>query len=189
MTFLIGLMGYKQSGKSEVAKHLMSMYKFERLAFTDPLKDMIKGLGLSNVWVNGSLKEKENKDILNGHTPRYAMQTLGTEWARKYMGEDFWVNLWKTRAKAILRTSKDSRLVVEDLRFPNEAEIIRKFGGEIWYVNRVDIDSEKEIDTHASETMISTIKFNRIIINNSDLPALYENTDAAFLYMKEDLKK
>ena len=187
MTFLIGLTGYKGSGKSEVAERLSYKYSFHRSSFAGPLKDMLKALGLNHAWFYGALKEKENKDILNGHTPRYAMQTLGTEWAREHLGEDFWINLWRSKAKTILAASVDARLTVEDTRFPNEVDIIRKFGGEIWYVNRPRLENPDV--SHKSEAVTTLISPDRIIINNEGLDTLRENTDMAFLYMKEDKRK
>lgn len=187
MTFLIGLTGYKTAGKTEVAKYLKKQYNFHRSSFAGPLKDMLKALGLDDVWLNGALKEKENKDILNGYTPRHAMETLGTEWAREYLGEDFWVNLWESKAKTITSTSVDTRLSVEDARFPNEVEVIRKLGGEIWYVNRPELKTPDL--SHKSEAVTASINPDRIIINNGDLELLRENVDAAFFYMKEDHKK
>ena len=186
MTLLIGLTGYKGSGKSEVAKYLNTQYNFERSAFAWPLKDMLIALGLSEVHIHGSLKETPNK-ILSGRTPRFAMQTLGTEWGRDVMHPEFWTNIWKRRAIRALSESKDARLVVEDVRFPNEAAIVEYLGGEVWYINRIPNEVEK--DLHPSETLMATIKPYRIIINNADLGVLYENVDASFMYMKEDRKK
>jgi hypothetical protein len=70
---------------------------------------------------------------LCGKTPRHAMQTLGTQWGRDCIGKDFWLNLWGQRALQTLRDG--GRVVVDDCRFPNEAQLIRRVGGDIYKID------------------------------------------------------
>jgi hypothetical protein len=44
------------------------------------------------------------------------MVTLGTEWGRDAVHPDLWVRLWAASGP------RTSRVVVEDVRFPNEVE-------------------------------------------------------------------
>jgi CRP/FNR family transcriptional regulator len=66
------------------------------------------------------------------------MQTLGTEWGRQCMDADIWVRAWAARA-ALLTSA-----VADDVRFQNEADMIRNLGGVIIRVMRSEGD-EKEI--------------------------------------------
>lgn len=61
------------------------------------------------------------------HTPRAMMQQLGTEWGRRRMGEDFWVELWSADAAA----APGARIVVDDCRFANEARAVRALRGRV----------------------------------------------------------
>jgi hypothetical protein len=84
---------------------------------------------MGNDEIEGDLKETAIPELC-GRTPRHAMQTLGTEWGRKCMGEDFWVGQWRRRVEQVF--SDAGRVVVDDCRFPNEAKAIRQLGGDIY---------------------------------------------------------
>ncbi|MDE4059787.1 hypothetical protein [Phaeobacter gallaeciensis] len=126
---VIGLCGAAGAGKSTVAA-VLAEYGYTRLRFADPLKSMLRtllaaaGVAEDEVerMVEGDLKELPHP-ALGGKSPRLAMQTLGTEWGRTHLGLDFWVNTARRQIRAIL--GRGGRVVVEDCRFPNEAEAIR----------------------------------------------------------------
>lgn len=120
---VIALAGPAGSGKSTVALSLRARgYRLTK--FAGPLKAMCRALGMTDEMIEGDQKEMPS-DILGGHTPRHAMQTLGTEWGRNCMGEDFWVNMW---ARGL---HPDERVVVDDCRFANEAAAVRRMGGKV----------------------------------------------------------
>ena len=157
---VIGLVGPIGSGKSTVAMCAVN-HGYKRVRFSTPLKNMFRGLGLDYEHIEGNLKE-EPCDLLSGCTPRYAMQTLGTEWARNIMDKNFWTNIWKKEAV------KYPRVVAEDCRFPNEAMAIRSLGGEIWAVKREGF----RFAGHSSETEMENIIPNKIILNNGSIESL-----------------
>ena len=76
---LIGLVGAAHCGKTTVAILLSREHRYVRLRFADTIKDMLRVLGLSDEQLDGNLKEVPT-DLLYGKTPRWAMQSLGTEW-------------------------------------------------------------------------------------------------------------
>jgi len=117
---IIALSGAAGSGKSTVAGFLATRFGYCRSKFAKPLKDMCRALGMDDAMIEGGLKEVP-QDLLGGQTPRHAMQTLGTQWGRDCMGEDFWVDMWAASVKG--------RAVVDDCRFPNEAARVRQMGG------------------------------------------------------------
>jgi len=135
---LIGLAGKAGCGKSEVAL-VLAREGYRRHRFAGPLKAMLTtlleeaGFGEDEIieCIEGDLKELPVAE-LSGHSPRHAMVTLGTEWGRDTMHPDFWVNLWKFRVCALLDAGFD--VVVEDVRFPNEEQMIRKMGGRLFLV-------------------------------------------------------
>lgn len=132
---IIGLTGVAGSGKSTAADYLQRKHGFYRIRFAAPLKEAMRSIlgaaGLDNHiierMIEGDLKEQPH-DALLGKTPRYAMQTLGTEWGRNLIDESFWVNL---TCLYLTSLSPDACAVIEDVRFENEAALIRKFGGKI----------------------------------------------------------
>src|SRR5262245_6513313 len=102
MRRIIGLTGKLKSGKTEAALHLCKK-GFTRVRFAGPLKNMMTCLQLTDAEIEGMLKEQPC-DLLCGKTPRYAMQTIGTEWGRALIGEDLWVNAWK---RLVLKHDQD----------------------------------------------------------------------------------
>jgi len=136
---------YAGAGKSTVANRLNTRFGFARLKMAGPLKDMLRqylasqGVPLTTIeeMIEGKLKN-EPSDLLAGKSARYAMQTIGTEWGRDCMGIDFWCNAAKTQ---ILKATENGlSVVVDDVRFPNEAQMIRDIGGYMVRVRRPDME-------------------------------------------------
>jgi len=153
---IVALVGAAGCGKSTVADILQGM-GYHRLKFSQPLKDMLKTIGLSDEHTEGKLKEVPC-DLLSGQTPRYAMQTLGTEWARDIMAKDFWLNLWRAKAQQY------DKIVAEDCRFGNEAGLVKSMGGNLWRINRLGYD----YNGHSSETEMEDLKCDLVINNHSN---------------------
>lgn len=170
---LIGLIGYKGSGKSEVAK-LLETQGFVRLPFAAPIKNMVSALGLTDRQIHGSQKETPMPELF-GFTPRHIMQTLGTEWGRS-LHPGFWTNCWR------LKYVPGRLTVVDDVRFPNEAEMLLSLGGHLWRVDRPGVTRSSD---HESEAYVETLPHHRIIRNDGDLEYLYDCAQHSLL---EDMK-
>ena len=179
MQRIVGLVGHKESGKSTVAQHLTSQ-GFAVVPFAKPLKDMLRAIGLEDVHLTGSLKEKPCH-LLLGRTPRWAMQTLGTDWARNTIHPDLWVHLWR-EAALHARTS----VVADDVRFENEAATIRRLGGTLVRITRVVPDYMSfgqhalrvaSGDSHASEVELDSIHCDAFLENNGTIDDLLAAVD------------
>lgn len=166
---IIGLTGFAGSGKTTVARHLVTGHGFTLVKFAGPLKGMLRALALNDREIEGDLKEVPSEK-LNGRSPREAMQLLGTEWGRKYFGEDFWVKLGITTANGIVKFG--GKAVLDDCRFPNEAEAIRQAGG---YVIRIARQGVGPINAHASDNQ--EIWPDWVIPNDYSIEELIEMTD------------
>lgn len=126
---LVGLCGPAGSGKSTAAA-ILAEWGYTRLRFAAPLKAALRAMlaeaGVTEAeaarMIEGDLKEAPHA-ALAGRTPRHAMQTLGTEWGRALIHPDLWVRLTMCRAEAILAAG--GRVVIEDVRFPNEAAAVQ----------------------------------------------------------------
>ena len=126
---VIGISGPAGSGKSTAADLLIERHGYVRVKFAAPLKAMCRAVGMSEEQIEGSLKEVPSR-LLQGRTPRYVMQTLGTEWGRKTIGENLWIDLWTDSVSACL--DQGGRVVCDDVRFANEALAVLKLGGAIY---------------------------------------------------------
>lgn len=127
---LIAFTGLAGSGKSTAAIHLVKTGGYTRLRFAGPLKAMMAALGLSYAEIDGDRKEVPC-DLLCGRTPRHAMQTIGKEWGRDLIGPDLWVRAWRASFDRAI-----GPVVVDDCRFPNEADAVLAAGGIIVRVDR-----------------------------------------------------
>lgn len=173
---IIGLAGKKGCGKSTLASHLRwYLDGAVEYSFALPLKRAIrevfgfddKQLGLSPDPDN----TKESRDEFWGETPRKIMQVVGTELFRDKLAELFpdnerfgKGNIWISAFEKWLQgNTKHEHVIVSDVRFPNEAEAIRKLGGEIWLIERPSLSAQT--DSHSSEQ----IQFSpdRVIVNDA----------------------
>lgn len=161
---IIAITGPAQAGKSTIAKYLAERYDYERIRFADPLKDMLRCIGLTDYELEGEGKTLPCA-ILGGHTPRYCMQTLGTEWGRDMIGKMFWTDAWSRKVGHGL----GGYVVTEDMRFPEEEFAARVLGAVIWRVERPGYGG---IDQHKSETEMRYIRYDRLFHNNGSVEDL-----------------
>lgn len=171
MTRLIGLYSHAPgSGKSTVSKMLAGV----TLSLADPLRffvaDILTSLGHDGFDLVKNHKEQKITGI--GVTPRQMMQTLGTEWGRGCVHPEIWTMIAESEAKKWLRSVNTSVVVTfDDVRFPNEVEMIRRLGGELWLVDRPGVVYE---GSHASEGALFDVLPDVVINNNGDLKQLRE---------------
>ena len=119
------------------------------IKFAGPLKDMMRALGLTEDEIEGDLKE-EPCSLLQGKTPRYAMQTIGTEWGRDMIGPCLWTTSWARRVHA----QEGAVTLVDDVRFPNEITTVQalahKYGGVHFHLK----GRSKGLSDHPSESSL-----------------------------------
>lgn len=125
---IIAFTGSAGAGKTTAAQHLVAAHGFTRVRFAGPLKAMLAALGLTAAEIDGDRKEIPC-DLLCGRTPRWAMQSLGTEWGRELIGSDLWTRAWRAALPP-------GDVVVDDCRFPNEVDAIWAEDGTIVRVER-----------------------------------------------------
>lgn len=165
---VIAFTGLAGAGKSTAAMHLVNRHGFHRVRFAGPLKAMMAALGLSAAEIDGTLKEQPC-ELLGGKTPRWAMQTIGTEWGRELIAQDLWIRAWRA---AVDRLPADANIVVDDCRFPNEADAVRAIGG--WLV-RIERPGTDAVSAHQSEQHI--LPNHRTVLNHYNEAHLWEKLD------------
>jgi hypothetical protein len=176
---LIGLCGAAGSGKDTVASILSETAQFYRVAFADPLYEMISivtGL-LTEDLEDREMKEAEIDWI--GKSPRQLLQTLGTEWGRNMVSETIWIDIATRRIDRLLADGRN--VAVTDVRFDNEAAAIKAAGGEVWQVVRGEGCVRGVSMRHASEAGIAPTLVDRVIGNWSTIEKLRQTVAANVL--------
>jgi hypothetical protein len=165
---LIGITGSARSGKDTAADFYCDSFGFIKYSFALPLKEAIKVMfSLNEEHVNGDLKEVVLDDL--GVSPRYLMQTLGTEWGRNTVNNDVWL----LAAKRNLQNSPaldNLGVVIPDVRFENEADFIRENGGLLLHISR---ENKVQVLNHASENGVSIKPGEHCIENNGSIDDFY----------------
>jgi len=118
----LALSGKFYSGKSIAAEILAREFGFVRLSLADELKAMAAEI-VQFLQEHGGLEQAGV--LLDKTTPlgRQWLQWLGTDLIRK-RDADFWVRLLLRK----LRTMQRDNVVVDDVRFRNEAYALRQVG-------------------------------------------------------------
>jgi len=124
MTKLIGLAGCIGSGKTEVAKHLGSK-GFTVAAFGTAIKMGAAGVfGVPISKFYGTPEDRAEIDPYWKVSYRQMLQNFGTEAMQTAFGDRVWIAaLWKCHQDG------DYDLVIEDCRFPKEADDVLARGG------------------------------------------------------------
>jgi hypothetical protein len=150
------------------------------VSFAEPLKAMLRALlaaqGLTPAiiarMIDGDLKEMP-VPFLNGRSPRYAMQTLGTEWGRELIHPDLWIDIACERITTARR--RGANVVVDDCRFPNEAAMLADLGARF-----IRIEGRGGIGTaHASEQGVENC--DAVVLNTGSVAVFREAVRATVL--------
>jgi len=146
MTLIIGLCGPQHAGKSSIAKEAVHILtgrgiSARTLSFADPLRSMLTALllssGMDPAQAAHALTDQTAKEtplaMFGGKTPRYALQTLGTDWGRALISPDLWVNI----AMQNIAANPSDVVILDDVRFDREIEIILTRAGSIVEISRI----------------------------------------------------
>tara|TARA_B100000161_G_scaffold186844_1_gene135029 strand:+ start:157 stop:816 length:660 start_codon:yes stop_codon:yes gene_type:complete len=179
---IIGITGYKGSGKDTIADFLVNNHDFIKVAFADFIKNALKELF---DWDDNSFNHdnKEKKDTYWGVTPRKMCQELGTEFLRVHCkdfismkfnlpnGEPYQSTFHIKRINKeiikLLKVNPNINIVFSDVRFQDELDYIKKLGGKIFRVSREDLKSN-EFNNHVSEKNIENLNGIDYEINNNE---------------------
>jgi len=164
MIKIIGIAGPKGVGKTTVGCELSRLLPTTlQISFADPLKDMLAilleygGIDDPRDLMSDPIRKEERLDILQGHTPRECLQTLGTEWGRDRVGINLWTSICMTR----IERSNAQYAIVDDVRFPSEVAAIADRKGVVFKLRREDVKQTYEHDSEQDLPILS-------ISNNRD---------------------
>lgn len=141
---ILGLVGASSAGKSTLSK-VLEEHGYVRLALGKPFKDMLAVLGLTKNDLYGPPSHRSApNDLLCGKSPRFAMISIAQDWGRKQIGNDIWVNALQNQIVAYqtkcATEGRPALIVVEDVRQPNEWDMIHRLGGSLWRVRRPEVE-------------------------------------------------
>lgn len=179
---IIGIVGPAGSGKDTAADVFVEA-GWCKIALADELKRTLKrwyGFSEEQLW--GPSERRSEIDERIGFSPRQALQTLGTGVGR-LIHKDTWIDiLIRTAYRALDRPEHGCRwfydrafdgglysryniaaplgVVVPDVRYKNEADVLRRHGGKILRISRHQVETDRPFGpqdlpafrSHSSET-------------------------------------
>lgn len=164
---ILGLCGKAGSGKTTIRQALCRLYDVESLPMASTLKEFVLAVypALTDKHVYGPLKDT----ILPvyGKSGRQLLQEIGTDLMRAY-DPDIWLRPIVQRIEAWPNRS----FIIDDVRFENEAAMIRKMGGHIIHVRRV---SQGFVDPHVSEAGVQVGSNDSVIFNGESSALDFES--------------
>lgn len=204
---IIGISGLAGSGKDTLADFLVREHGYAKLSFADPMKRFCREVfdfSEEQLWGPSEKRNapdprypREQKVVPpDGGTPfttatflspRYALQTLGTEWGRDCF-PTVWVDYavrtakkleeWKgvdyTAQRGIFRSARPeiAGVAIPDCRFRNEVEAVKRAGGKVVRVVRPGAGLSGAAAQHQSEKEMAELPddlFDVVIENTGTL--------------------
>lgn len=157
---IIGISGYAGSGKDTLA-NCFEQYGYKRIAFADKVKELAVRL---NPELQKRIDNAEELEDIKRTDPdvRRWLQEVGVT-AREVLGDDVWV-------RAALDGLGDGKYVISDVRFKNEAEMLRQRGACLIRINRPGVGPA---NNHISEVDLQDYRhWHRVINNDRDIASL-----------------
>lgn len=168
---LVGLCGFKGSGKSTLVAHNLrvGLRPAQVVSFASPIKKALHAMGVP--WA--ALINAEDKNfplgLFCGKTGRQLQQSLGTEWGRDMVGPDLWIRL--ANDAVTKNWGYELNVIIDDVRFDDEAKYIKDNGGIIIHVVRAN---HKGLDMHRSEAGINPTFIDMEFVNDGDWDAMVD---------------
>jgi len=153
---VIGIAGEAESGKGEIAELAKYGYDFSEEAFADAPKEAAKIIfDLSDEAVY-TTKGKAKFNDYWGMTNRKLLQLFPSDAMKPVFGRDIWVRRLHLSLFNLYTHTEVRRVVISDLRFPEEVEyIVHELGGDIIFVHRPQHSTSLTADEQMHENEVS----------------------------------
>lgn len=169
---IIGITGKLGSGKSTLAQHLVDEHGYTEYSFATPLKQIGEIFGFTKEELYGTQEQKLAINSEWGISGREFLQKVGTELFRDRLREvlpemrmesSVWVEIFRHTYKKCPK-----KYVISDVRFLDEAIIIKSLGGILFLTERDnDVASENKTElSHKSEKELEQIRTDYKVDNN-----------------------
>jgi hypothetical protein len=177
-----------RSGKSTVANMLTEYFFGMTQSFAAPFYDFVISVAAPFVdgdeaevrqWLHDERKDREpipglqrlrTGDHDKPVTLRWMLQSIGTQWGRDCIDPALWTKLAEKKAQKALKTFS---VIFDDMRFPNEFEMVKRNGGKCIRIHRPGEGTRG--DTSVGEGLLDGHPFDANIYNNGSLKDLKLN--------------
>lgn len=171
---LVGLTGYAGSGKDTAAAGLIAS-GWKRVSFAEPLRQML--LTLNPLIDNDGSRLARSVERIGWKETKHEfaevrrlLQVMGTEVGREMIDPDLWTKLAKKETDRYHNAGHS--VVFTDVRFKNEAEMIKLNGGKVIRIHR---EGTSPARNHVSDTNVDLLSVDFEIVNNGSVEDL-QNT-------------
>ena len=174
---LIGISGKLGSGKTTLCHYIREKApQFEKKSFAENLRRIVSTLVNVDVEATRSITDKNVRLEKWGFSIGELLQLVGTEVVRSIHPDAWILSLFE------YHDEETSYWILDDVRFRNEADAIRSYGGVLIRLNGdpgecVHILSQSRNTSHASEVALDDYEHFDVIINTDDYRG---NTEGLF---------
>lgn len=159
MVSVIGITGYKYSGKDTIADYLCKNYGFTKLAFAGILKVLCQMLfGLSYEQLHGNQKETPIEKWW-GLSAREILQYVGTEIVRNHMSElhqDIQQNFWIICVMNIIKSNNELPQITNKNPIMNVISLLFNINENDYHTNKC-MENWYNLNAHTIYTFIEHI--------------------------------
>jgi hypothetical protein len=161
----------RQHGKSTIANTLVEqgyrIHKFAGLLYR-MWDALLEEAGVPDMIRRRSIMDLKETPIVQagGLSFRTFAEGVGTKWGREMFNENVWVDI--NRSALQYKLDRAQRIVVDDMRFPNEFALIKELGGSCISVVRASGTKP----SLPSEGHLATACFDRSFYNDGTVATL-----------------
>lgn len=165
--------GYKSGvGKDSAGEYIKYIFpNVKLLKFSSPVYEVCRQIQI----IAGKPQEKDRK----------LLQFIGEGMKNVYADEYVWVKIAEEKINEIIRNDPLTPIVITDLRFPGEIEMLRKYDFVITNIVRNNV---KKIDHYTEKLLDSYDKFDYVIENSSTLSEFCEKINSILIDLPVNLK-
>lgn len=182
----VAIFGKMKSGKTTFANILCDHIKqrvrnanVEIMKFADPLYNILQYALVQTGQLNFSDRDFNDRESWKD---RKFLQYIGTEWGRS-IDTDIWVKVMGMRIdendSKQHYDKKKTCIIIDDLRFENEMQLLRDRGFLIVRMTRYEEDDDDDDITkqHASETSLDEAVPDINFLNNGDMEQMTKSVE------------
>ena len=168
---IVGLYGGSRAGKDSIARFMWEDHGYQQRAMAARIREIL--LKLNPVVFDDDKESWYLQDLFTAYNSDWDevkavcresvdyMIRLG-QGCRDILGEDVWIN------QVLPEIGSDDKVVISDVRQPNEYDTIKERGGVIWHVVR------SGIERRGMDGLLDGRVFDAVIYNDGTLEDLRE---------------
>lgn len=173
MPKIIGFCGVAGVGKTTAAEYLIKHHGYAACNIADEIRRVL----IESFNIPREYLYERKEEIIPGYNSsgRKMLQHLGFEFGRQLLYSEVWLDLWKSNVQ------HEDKVVVGDVRFPNEADAVLAMGGLLVRITGRDTCTVET--AHISEVQLPDSYFPARITNEGTLEQLYAKLDVLMNYL------